>query len=438
MALRCYLKAEIEKWLWAVVGRGAELWGGTVAQGSAIPCGSPGAPRRIRFTSAPPRPRHTHSASAERDVALSPQPRGLRSTHSAFRARRVFPVLLLNSARLGCPPRCPRSPEELITPSKETRPPRLTRHVPAHPSARARLRAGAACVRACVRARGRLTPFSSRPATPARGGTFPAIGSVAASRAHLCAAPQPVESGRGNPVRGVPPSWIRGDGGAVEPAEQSLRERRSEVGTRPGRCSAHAERSSARRATGLQSHAARRRVSRAQVRRSWGRAAQCTGPRGTAGRQRGPARLRVLPSATQPGPRCPGHRHSGRCRPPFGRAARGGGPWGGEAVRRAGRSGAGPLCAAGRLPPVYRHRRALKHVDVCEGVCGSVIAAVCRCVLLYNVADLRCYICLFLSRPALLSWTSIEKQLSGCGWSESMPLPIWGGDGSVLCSASFC
>lgn len=103
-----------------------------------------------------------------------------------------------------------------------------------------------------MRARGRLTPFPSRPATPAGGGTFPAIGSVAASRAHLCAAPQPVESGRGNPVRGAPPSWIRGgDGGAVEPAEQSLRERRSEVGTRPGRCPARAERSSARRGTGL-------------------------------------------------------------------------------------------------------------------------------------------------------------------------------------------
>lgn len=53
-------------------------------------------------------------------------------------------------------------------------------------------------------------------------------------------------------MRGAPPSWIRGgDGGAVELAEQSLRERRSEVGTRPGRCPARAERSSARRGTGL-------------------------------------------------------------------------------------------------------------------------------------------------------------------------------------------
>lgn len=147
-------------------------------------------------------------------------------------------------------PTLPRPPEEVTTPPEETQPPRPA--PPRPPRSRPPRGACQAQGGSCVRARGRLTPFPSRPATPAGGGTFPAIGSVAASRAHLCAAPQPVESGRGNPVRGAPPSWIRGgDGGAVELAEQSLRERRSEVGTRPGRCPARAERSSARRGTGL-------------------------------------------------------------------------------------------------------------------------------------------------------------------------------------------
>lgn len=131
-------------------------------------------------------------------TALGPQ-----ISRSASHARRAFPVLL---------PPAPRPPEEVTTPPEETQPPRPA--PPRPPRSRPPRGACQAQGGSCVRARGRLTPFPSRPATPAGGGTFPAIGSVAASRAHLCAAPQPVESGRGNPVRGAPPSWIRGVMGA--------------------------------------------------------------------------------------------------------------------------------------------------------------------------------------------------------------------------------
>lgn len=91
-------------------------------------------------------------------------------------------------------------------------PPRaaLTRQ---HPPRRRRLRGHAPAPPLARPAR------AAPPRTPAwragrRRRVASAIGSGAASRAHLCAAAAPVESGRGNPVRGAPPSWLRGVMGA--------------------------------------------------------------------------------------------------------------------------------------------------------------------------------------------------------------------------------
>lgn len=167
-------------------------------------------------------------------TALGPQ-----ISRSASHARRAFPVLL---------PPAPRPPEEVTTPPEETQPPRPAPPTAFPPTTRRVPGAGRE-----LRARARpphALPFPPRDAGGRRD--FPRDwlrGGL--SRPPLCS-PAARRKWEGKPrARGAAILDKGGDGGAVEPAEQSLRERRSEVGTRPGRCPARAERSSARRGTGL-------------------------------------------------------------------------------------------------------------------------------------------------------------------------------------------